>query len=139
MVGSRGRVCAVDSRRISLPPSYSNVVIIEGNIYDEHTIRCLQQYVPYHGVLSDAAPATTGNKGIDAERSYQLLLQIMSLLPQLLPPRGYLVAKCFWSEQCRALYSQIKAQFSRVITQRPAATRRHSKECYIVASGYQQA
>ena len=136
VVGKRGRVYALDREPFSLPASYTNVVHIVGDIHGDTTLHYLKQHGPYHGVLSDAAPATTGNKTVDATRAYTLAVRIVSWLPHLLLPNGYIIIKCFWSEQCREFYSHLKHHFNNLHTQRVRATRSHSTEIYFVGLGY---
>ena len=137
VVGARGRVYAIDTRCFSLPAALPNVSIMEGDIFDERVVAVLQRYRrSYNGLLSDAAPSTSGTTIVDAARSFEIAGRVVSLIPRLLARKGYTIVKCFWSERSNEIARTLRNQFQRVYIQRPRATRSRSKECYFTALGY---
>ena len=84
-------------------------------------------------VLSDLAPATTGIRSVDSNRSHMLFQRALTLADQLLEPGGHFLAKVFQGSGFDAITQQLKSEFRKVRGIKPRATRKVSKEIYLVA------
>ena len=87
-------------------------------------------------VLSDAAPATSGNHGVDAARSAELVEAVLDLAPDHLREGGNLVAKVLQGEELPDLLALARSRFARVRTAKPAASRGESSETFLLAFEY---
>ena len=90
----------------------------------------------FHLVLSDAAPATSGNHGVDAARSAELVEAVLELVRGHLRDGGNLVAKVLQGEELPDLLALARRCFARVRTAKPAASRGESSETFLLAFEY---
>lgn len=133
IVGGRGLVVGIDLKPIEHAfPKY--VVTVQGDIFDqvfvETTLGC---HVPFNVVLSDMAPATSGIKVADSARSALLFERALEVALWALAPGGCFLAKLFHGSDFHRLLSEVKKQFRQTRVVRPEATRKQSKEIYILA------
>jgi 23S rRNA (uridine2552-2'-O)-methyltransferase len=89
-------------------------------------------FAPYHVVLSDMAPSTTGSKVADQARSYELFMRAAEVAKALLLPGGSFVGKLFMSGDYPRARDALKAIFEEVRTIRPEGTRSGSTEVFLV-------
>jgi 23S rRNA (uridine2552-2'-O)-methyltransferase len=131
-VGKGGRVVGVDLNPVSVPLP-ANAEFIAGDIlqWDEQVIKESLEG-PFDVVLSDMAPACTGHKFVDVQRSLALCRCALSVCHSVLRPGGALVCKVFQGPDVDAFGGEVKALFSRMTHVRPKSTRKASKEVYIV-------
>lgn len=87
-------------------------------------------------IVSDLAPATTGARGADAARQLALARQAFDLSLLLLAPGGNFVTKVFDGEDAPDFVKDVRRQFSSVRRIRPEATRKASREFFLVAKGF---
>jgi 23S rRNA (uridine2552-2'-O)-methyltransferase len=91
---------------------------------------------PYHVVLSDLAPRTSGIRDSDEARSLELAERALGLSLEVLEPSGSFVVKVFMGGGFEAYLRTCKASFSKVRVARPEpSVARHSREVYVVGSG----
>jgi len=83
-------------------------------------------------VISDMAPATTGIKSVDQQRSLELVEMLFEKLPVLLTPRGHFVAKIFESQFAQEFLKSKKNIFEELKFFRPKSTRSESKEYFVI-------
>tara|TARA_B100000575_G_C22902587_1_gene524583 strand:+ start:204 stop:788 length:585 start_codon:yes stop_codon:yes gene_type:complete len=86
-------------------------------------------------VMSDMAPATTGNRFTDHVRQIELAEQARVLARSLLKSGGHFVVKVFDGEDAPALIQRIRADYRQTKRVKPRATRKESVEFFIVALG----
>jgi len=60
-------------------------------------------------VISDMAPATTGNKHVDSARSYRLCETALSIAQTVLVPGGSFVCKIFHGEDFTLFTNSVKS------------------------------
>lgn len=89
-------------------------------------------------VLSDIAPNTTGMKDIDSLRLVGILEEVISFSDQILKTGGTLVMKVFDGSTVQGMMTDLKKKFSSVKHVKPPASRKESKEFYLVAQGYRK-
>ncbi|SHF40647.1 23S rRNA Um-2552 2'-O-methyltransferase [Desulfacinum infernum DSM 9756] len=135
VVGPKGLVVGVDLQPIAhrFP---SHVITYQRDIFDEETEALLRGHGPFDVVLSDMAPKTSGIKAADAARSELLYERALDLACRLLRPGGHFCSKIFQGSDFHALVAETKRRFRRVKVVKPDASRKQSKEIYILAMDY---
>jgi 23S rRNA (uridine2552-2'-O)-methyltransferase len=130
-VGRRGRVVAVDLRRID---PIEGVEVVHGRVGDPELGARLGP-APFSVVLSDLSPAISGAYATDHARSVALVRDAWRLAERLLAPGGTFVAKVFDGELVRDVEEELGRAFERVQRTKPPASREASSELYLVARG----
>ena len=136
IVGKNGTVVAVDL--LQMDP-IDGVNIVQGDICEPETI---SQVVEITGendtdlVLSDMAPNITGIRDADEANFLRIADAVLTVATYVLRADGALILKLFQFPGTDALVKELKNQFRRVVRRKPAASRKQSKEFYVVASGY---
>lgn len=87
-------------------------------------------------VLSDMAPDTSGDGATDHVRSMRLARAAAAFAADVLAVGGVLVVKVFRGEEETAWRQELAADYCRVRTVKPAASRAESREVFYVATGY---
>jgi 23S rRNA (uridine2552-2'-O)-methyltransferase len=128
-VGSKGCVLAVDKSplTVGLPP---HATFLQGDalvLSNE-----LSRFAPYHVVLSDMAPSTTGNKTTDQARSFELFMRGLAVAASLGGEGSSFVGKIFMSEDLPLARAELKKTFARERLIRPEGTRTVSSELFVV-------
>ena len=90
---------------------------------------------PYNLIMSDAAPATTGNRSVDTLRSLELAQTVLEYAVSGLAPGGNLVIKVFQGEDTGDLLKQLKKLFITGKSFKPEACRQNSFETYFLGFG----
>lgn len=129
-VGSKGQVFAIDLQEIkqAFP---ANVALWQGDALTVDSA-VLRSYAPYDVVLSDMAPATSGNKVRDQALSFELFMKALAVAEAHLRPGGHFVAKLFMSGDYPAARDAVRAAFTKEKTIRPQGTRQNSSEVFVV-------
>ncbi len=89
----------------------------------------------YDVVLSDMAPATTGSRGVDAARSFELCRAALAIGSRVLRPGGAFVCKIFQGDEFKEFSAAVAAAFGEVRIFKPQSSRKASKEIYIIGLG----
>ncbi|MFH1654673.1 MAG: RlmE family RNA methyltransferase [Pseudomonadota bacterium] len=137
MVGESGKVVGVDllPLKIELPP---NVKFIQGSMEDDAIIERLK--VEAGGdidlVVSDMAPNTSGVAFKDAYLSYELCVVAFEVAQILLKIKGSFIAKIFSGQEVLEFRKLLQSKFEKVVQVVPPATRKHSKELYLLGLNY---
>jgi 23S rRNA (uridine2552-2'-O)-methyltransferase len=92
----------------------------------------LGDHAPYHVVLSDMAPRTSGSKTRDQALSYELCQRAVAVADELAGNDSHIVLKLFMSQEFKALEQALRARYAECRTVRPAATRTQSSEVFLV-------
>jgi 23S rRNA (uridine2552-2'-O)-methyltransferase len=87
-------------------------------------------------VLSDAAPATSGNRLVDQARSEELVEAVIGMALEVLAPDGALVTKIFQGGEERRLLTELRRHFAQARAFKPQACRAESFEIYLVSTGF---
>ena len=137
-VGPEGKVVGVDRAALDPPLALENTFAFEGDLADASSLERLREALggPADVVLSDAAPKLTGVKATDRAQEEALLDAIEAALPRLLAPGGTLLAKRFDGPEASAWERRVRSQFKSVKIVRPQASRKGSREKYLLAKGY---
>lgn len=117
-------------------PIGAHFTFVKGSILDEPVRARLRELGPYNLVVSDAAPATSGNRLVDQARSEELVEAVMGLAMGVLAPGGALVTKIFQGGEERRLLTELRGHFAQARAFKPQACRSESFETYLVATGF---
>lgn len=136
-VGERGVAVGVDLepiRNLGKPWVKTAVVdLLAPGALDR--IRALHDR-PFDLVTSDMAPKTVGVKITDEARSLELCRMALDVAGQTLKLGGAFVAKVFMGGDFPKFRDELRRRFEKVQVVRPAATREHSFEVYVVGIGF---
>ncbi len=83
-------------------------------------------------ILSDMAPKTTGIQELDQERSYELAKTALEIAKKHLKEGGNFLCKIFQGPRYQEFLNEVKKDFEFVKTVKPEASKRQSKEMYVV-------
>jgi len=133
VVGESGLIVGIDLKPIE--HAFPNrVVTLQGDIFDREFVEAaLRDHLPFDVVLSDMAPATSGIKVADSARSALLFERALEIARWALEPGGTFLAKIFHGSEFHRLLAELKKQFGLTRVIRPEATRKQSREIYILA------
>ena len=135
---NNGKIVGVDikplEKRIHFTCAYHFIL---GNIFEDNVMRSMIKAGPYTVILSDAAPRTTGDRIVDATRSYDLALRILEITEGCLEKGGNLVVKIFQGGDTPEFVTQMKDLFLRVKAFKPSASRKQSTEIYYIGFNYE--
>jgi 23S rRNA (uridine2552-2'-O)-methyltransferase len=134
VVGNRGLVVGVDITPLIIRFP-SNVRFVQHDVlaWDESFLEAVG--TNFQTILSDMAPSTTGSKFVDAQRSLQLSESALAISARVLSPGGCFVCKIFHGSDFKGFSDKIRRCFGRVAHFKPKASRKESKEIYIVGLG----
>jgi len=111
---------------------------IEGDFMDEGMDERIKHLLGGKAdlVLSDMAPNTTGHVATDHIRIMALAELALAFATDVLAPGGSFVAKLFQGGAERGMLNTLKTHFRTVRHAKPPASRKDSKEMYVVAVGF---
>ena len=138
-MGSNGVIIASDILPID---SLADVTFIQGDFTDDAVLAEILAALENSGknkadlVISDMSPNMSGMKAVDQPRGMHLVELAMDLAGQVLKPDGTLLMKVFQGEGFDQLIKDLRAQYTKVITRKPKASRPRSPEVYLLAKGY---
>jgi 23S rRNA (uridine2552-2'-O)-methyltransferase len=131
-VGPNGKVVGVDL--LDMDP-IDGIDFIKGDFRDQKIVEQIQERTEIQGldlVISDMAPNITGVRETDQANLFELLELVQKFALENLKPGGNLLFKCFEGSGVKTLRSSLKGQFKRVTNFKPAASRKESREFYIL-------
>jgi 23S rRNA (uridine2552-2'-O)-methyltransferase len=119
----------------------AGATFIEGDFTEEGMDERLKVLLggPADLVLSDMAPNTTGHVATDHIRIMALADMALAFACEILVPGGAFVAKLFQGGAERDMLNTLKLRFRTVRHAKPPASRKDSKEMYVVATGFRPA
>jgi 23S rRNA (uridine2552-2'-O)-methyltransferase len=134
LTGGKGRVVGLDLEPVTLklPP---HVRVYTGDILAMDVAFFKSLGNDFNVVVSDMAPATTGNKHIDSARSYHLCRAALSVAQTVLLPGGSFVCKIFQGEDFTLFTDAVKSAFTKNKIFKPQSSRKASKEIFVIGLG----
>jgi 23S rRNA (uridine2552-2'-O)-methyltransferase len=137
-VGPRGKVVALDRHALKIHAP-ANVIALQDDALavDPVALRAHVGGQRFDVVLSDMAPATTGDHFVDQQRSADLCLRALTLARTVLRTGGHLVVKALSGESTRDVVAAMRVDFGSVQIVRPKSTRKGSTEVFLVGLGRQ--
>lgn len=113
----------------------ANFFFLRGDITDPAVQSEIRSRGPYRLIISDAAPATTGTRAVDAARSLELAEAVIVYAESCLAKGGHLAIKVFQGGDTAALLKKIKTLFKTAKSFKPQACRSESFETYYIGLG----
>jgi 23S rRNA (uridine2552-2'-O)-methyltransferase len=107
-----------------------NFSFIQGDFTDPHIRDDIVSRGPYNLIISDAAPATTGNRVVDTSRSLELAETAASYAETALACGGSLLIKVFQGGDTSELLKRLGGMFKTAKSYKPQACRSDSFETY---------
>ena len=135
-VGSKGRVLALDILDMSSIPG---VDFICGDFNDEEVYRkltCQVEKEKVNVVISDIAPNISGIAAIDLPKHFGLVELALEFCRQHLCEGGSFIVKLFQGEGFDEFVRESRKCFVNVKLVKPKASRRTSREVYMVGTGF---
>ena len=132
-IGAKGRILGVDLKPVTT--KLSNAVFIQADLRDtllEDTFKDNGFAPPFDLVISDMAPNTTGIRGTDQARSFELCELALKISAHFLKKEGHFVCKFFHSGDFTLLKKHMQEQFQKVDIVKPESTRSISKEIFLI-------
>jgi 23S rRNA (uridine2552-2'-O)-methyltransferase len=132
--GSSGKVVGIDLNPVSIQvPAHATVLIADVLDLDAGTLD-----KAFNVVLSDMAPATTGNKTVDTARSINLCESALYIAKTVLVPGGSFVCKVFQGSDFNSFSEEVRIAFKTRKIFKPRSSRKASKEIFIVGLGFKK-
>lgn len=136
LVGEKGRVLATD---ILPMDSLKNVDFIQGDFTDEAIVQKLLDWLgggKFDLIVSDIAPNVTGISSADQASSIHFLELALDTVRKTLKPGATFAAKMFQGSGSDQYVKELRAHFDKVVIRKPEASRKESREVYLVAKGF---
>ncbi|MCL2069459.1 MAG: RlmE family RNA methyltransferase [Treponema sp.] len=105
-------------------------VFIQGDFYQDEVRKAILSHGPYDLILSDAAPATSGNRSVDSLRSLELAEGVLDYAADSLRIGGNLALKIFQGGDSGDLLKKMGGLFEKAKSFKPRSCRPGSFECY---------
>ncbi len=135
IVGNKGKIVGIDLKPVSIKvPSHVNIYTGDILTIDNKLLELIGK--DFNVVLSDMAPATTGNKTVDAARSFHLCQAALDIAQNALMHDGAFVCKIFQGEDYAKFIDTIRNNFNKYKTFKPQSSRKASKEIYVIGSAF---
>ena len=136
LVGARGRVLATDILPMDALP---NVDFIQGDFTEDAIVQQLLDWLggaKFDLIISDIAPNTTGIDSADAAKSIYLLELALDVARKTLKSHADFIAKMFQGAGSDQFLKELRTHFGKVMVRKPAASRKESREVYVVARDF---
>jgi 23S rRNA (uridine2552-2'-O)-methyltransferase len=134
VVGPDGRLVGIDLSPVTIRLP-QNVSVITGDVADLEGYLTGLGSTRFDVVLSDMAPATTGNRHVDEARSVGLCEAALDVAEKALVPGGNFVCKIFQGSDFKAFTDAVRRRFDRQTATRPQSTRKASREVFVIGIG----
>jgi 23S rRNA (uridine2552-2'-O)-methyltransferase len=134
----QGRVIALDL--LEMQPM-RGVEFIQGDFTEAEVLARLEQTLgdqPVDLVISDMAPNMSGIGLVDQARAMTLAELSFEFALQWLKPGGDFLVKVFMGAGFDELVRKMRAEFDKVVTRKPKASRDRSAETYLLGLGRRQ-
>lgn len=135
VLSGSGSIAAVDLVPLTLRNLPKNATFLQGDITDGEIAGRVSSLGPFDLVMSDAAPATSGNRTVDAGRSFRLVWDILNLASRVLIPGGSVVVKVFQGGDEHEIIDRLREEYESAKVFKPKASRKSSFETYCIGIG----
>jgi 23S rRNA (uridine2552-2'-O)-methyltransferase len=130
------QLISIDLKKIEV--AHPLITALQGDMFSPLMADKLANFAPYKAIISDAAPATTGDRLVDASRSQELAECAFKLAQNYLELGGSFLVKVFQNGGEQQLLNTLKNHFVNVKIMRPQAVRSESFEIYFLALGFKK-
>ena len=126
-----GKILSIDLNEIK---NIGNTFQLKGDFTDSKYKSEIKEYFggKVDVVLSDMAVNTTGNKNLDSIYTGELCIDAMNFSKEILCNNGKFISKIFMGSTFNEIVSQAKKIFKESKVFKPAASRKSSKESFII-------
>ena len=126
-----GKLLSIDLVEIEKIEGIKHIV---GDFTEEKNKKKIQEYFgeKIDTVISDMAQNTTGNKNLDSINTGELCKEAILFSKNILKSKGFFVSKIFMGSSFKEVIELAKNIFTEVRIYKPLASRRDSKENYII-------
>jgi 23S rRNA (uridine2552-2'-O)-methyltransferase len=136
IVGPKGTIVGIDIIPVTKLPQ-KNIVTFQGDIRE---IDIIETYTPYAAegfdvITCDISPNISGIREVDDRNVSELYNVVQNLVVTTLKKGGHFILKAFFSDDFKAVKSNLTILFRTVSVFKPAASRSSSSEIYLVAIG----
>lgn len=128
----KGKIISVDLNPLNINPVPPTVTAYVGDAFSKEIRAKLTSHGPFDAIISDAAPMTTGNRGVDTSRSEWLAEQVVILADEQLKKHGNLVIKIFQGGGQQEILKDLRTKYTKAKTLKPKACRADSFEIYLI-------
>lgn len=138
LLGRGGRLVALDILPMAPIP---DVDFVQGDFREQAVLRELEQRIGTQAVdlvLSDMAPNIGGVDSADQAAAIYLCELALEFARAHLKPGGAFAVKVFQGEGFDAYLKSLRCAFQAVAVRKPKASRRRSREVYLVARGHRR-
>lgn len=136
-IGNKGRAVGIDIVTLGIElPSNAGFLLADVMTIDPEEIKKSAGVDTFDVIASDLAPKTTGIKHVDQENSWILLERAVQLSKRLLRRGGHFTGKLFFSPRHKEATQLLNELFGNVRTIQPKATRKESREIFIVGKNF---
>ena len=126
-----GKILSIDLNEFD---QISNIYQLRGDFTDIVQKNTIKNYFgkKVDVVLSDIATNTTGNKNLDSIQTGELCKEAMNFSKEILKNEGKFVSKIFMGSTFNEIVSEAKKIFKESKVFKPLASRKDSKEIFII-------
>ena len=126
-----GKILSIDLNEIK---KIGNTFQLKGDFTDSKYKSKIKEYFggKIDVVLSDMAVNTTGNKNLDSIYTGELCIDAMNFSKEILCNNGKFISKIFMGSTFNEIVAQAKKIFKESKVFKPAASRKGSKESFII-------
>jgi len=136
LVGDKGRVLATD---ILPMDGLKNVDFIQGDFTEDAVVDQVFEWLAgekFDLIICDIAPNMSGIDSADQARSIYFLELALDTVCKALKPGASFAAKMFQGAGSDQYLKELRTHFQKVLIRKPAASRKESREVYLVAKGF---
>lgn len=136
-IGKNGKIVAIDLLYIE---PIEGVNFLKADFTDDDVLVKFTAMLEGHKpdvVLSDMAPNTSGHSGTDALRSMTLAEMAADFALEHLKGDGSFLCKLFQGGGEQQFVTMLRQHFAKVQYAKPEASRKESREVFILATGFQ--
>ena len=127
----KSQIVSIDLKEME---KIENIYQIKGDFTDELQQKKIFNYFggKIDSIVSDMAVNTTGNKNLDAIVTGELTIEALNFSTNTLKKQGNFVSKIFMGSSFNEIVSNAKKKFKEVNVFKPPASRKDSKESFII-------
>ena len=134
LAGEKGFVVGLDIKPVTVNiPQNARIYICDILSIDDELLSTIGNN--FNAVISDMAPATTGNKSVDSARSYDLCMAAFDIANRVLAAGGSFLCKIFQGDDFKKFSEMVKNAYNTHRIFKPQSSRKASKEIYIIGLG----
>ena len=125
------KIMSIDLKEVD---KIQDVYHVVGDFLDNKNQKIITDYFPkkIDLVVSDMAVNTTGNKNLDSIQTGELCMEAMKFALEILKKKGRFVSKIFMGSSFNEIVSFAKKSFLEVRVFKPSASKKDSKENFII-------